>query len=81
MGISEAGGVRVSKVTLKLTELEAETLGRLLYCHIAGPDSGPRGVLSGICDKIPLDKSLLLPFELRFTSYTHPSVLDLDLDD
>ena len=71
----------MSKVTLKLTELEAETLGRLLYCHIAGPDSGPRGVLSGICDKIPLDKSLLLPFESRFTPYTDKSVLYLDLDD
>jgi hypothetical protein len=55
----------VSKVTLELTHHEAETLGRLLYCHIAGPDSGPRGVLSGICYKIPIPTWRYSPIKMR----------------
>ena len=35
-------------VTLELTKEEAVTLGTLLWCHIAGPTEGPRGILDGI---------------------------------
>jgi len=37
---------------LILTEDEAATLHTLLWCHIAGPDEGPRGVLTNIAGAI-----------------------------
>ncbi len=39
-------------ITLELTFEEAQTLRELLYSHITGPDSGPRGTLCNIGDKL-----------------------------
>jgi hypothetical protein len=39
----------VETFTLELERDEAETLFRLVYFHITGPDNGPRGKLDQIC--------------------------------